>query len=490
MDPALLGDGPASRTVVLLTGLLLLAPAFSGCLGAIDDSVADGRLSLGSSDGDVADDEGRLRVFVQSIDAGSYASASSSVADPVAAPAAGSNASLAAADGHVDLTSQDPVEVADGGVGPGTVDAVAFTLTDVHGTYDGSSFEVGDLDLRIEVVTGVPVETGSTTTVIVGVDLAATGSPETGFEPGVRLLGARQDGEALDVGEAAGPPGEPPVARAEIFNGTGVKVYESNFEAAGGETEAVAKHEEITFTARPSTDPDGSVEAFRWSFSDGASAQGKTVTHAYGTGGIHEATLTVTDDRGVEDSITFQLPVRYLVGEDGEDLFTGNASGSFAAGGDDLVTGPAQEETRASHTFEIPDIERSPASSDDGSGDDGTDEDASGPSDDGSWDLPVHGGGHGAGDVDDPDSARRLAAVTVDLTWTGDQDAYTLQVSRDGDTLAQGSGDTGNITLELSQVDGWYTDGGNYTVQVQYDQGVDGSYDVEVTGTYIPIPTE
>lgn len=488
MDANPLDVVPGARSSAMLAGLLLLAPALSGCLGVLDEG--GDALDL-SSDGP-SGDEGRLRVFVQGVDAGSYGSASSSVADAVAvaAPADGSNVSLEAVDGHVELASQDPVRVAAGDVEPGTYGSLAFTLTDVHGTYDGDSYEIADLDLRVEADADVPLEAGSTTTVIVGVDLAATGSPGTGFDPGIRVLGARLDGEALDVGEA-GPTGEPPVARAEIFNGTGVKIYESDFEAPGGETEAVAKHEEITFTARPSEDPDGTVTARSWSFSDGATDRGKTVTHAFATGGIHEATLTVADDQGNEDSVTFQIPVRYLVAEDGEDLYQGDASGSFTAGGDALVTGPAQEETRSSHTFEIPEIERSSSDSSDGSGDDGADRNASGLAGDGTrWSVPVHGGGHGAGGVDDPDNARRLAAATFQLDWSGEGDAYTLQVQRDGEVLAQDSGDAGNVTLDLQQIDGWYMDGGNYTVEVRYDQGIDGSYELEVTGTYIPIPTE
>jgi hypothetical protein len=480
------------RRITLVVALALLGPALSGCLGSIDNTVDDSNLELGSNGSDDGQ-ETVLRVFVQRMDAGDYGSASTTVAEPAAQPAKGAEVTLDAPEGHVDLASQDPVPVGTAKVDPGQYDSVAFTLTDVHGTHDGSEYEIPDLGLRVDVDAGVPVDEGSTTTVIVGADLSAAGDPATGFDPAFPLLGARQDGTPVDLsGNGTGSTGEPPVARAEVFNGTGVKIYESNFEAPGGETEAVNKRETVTWTARPSDDPDGSVASYEWSFSDGASATGTTVKHAFETGGIHSATLQVTDDRGNTDTLDLEIPVRYLVSEDGEDLFDGNASGSFAAGGDELAPGEAQENTREEHTFEVPSIKRTSSSESDGSGESGNDTDASGP-DDGTYpgtSIPIHGGGHGAGDVEDPDSVRRLAAATFDLTWSGQEDAYTLQVSRDGEVLAEKSGDTGNLSIELNQLDGHYLDGGNYTAQVQYDQGVEGSYELDVTGTYIPIPTK
>lgn len=478
------GRGPG-RVAVLATAILLLGPALSGCLGAIDDSVGDDDLDL-TGDGADAGSTGDLRVFVQAVDVGDYDSAETTVADVEAAPAVGENVSLEAPDGHVDLASQDPVLVGSGDVALGEYGSVAFTLTDIHGTYDGEDYEISELDRRVHAGAGVPVEEGSTTTLILGIDLAAADDPSTGFDPTFTTLGARLDGEAIDLPEEnTGPAGEPPVARAEVFNGTGVKIYESDFEAPGGEAEAVAKHETITWTARPSEDPDGTVTSYEWSFSDGASASGKTVNHAFHTGGIHAATLTVTDDRGNEDTLTVEVPVRYLVSEDGEDLFDGNASGSFTAGGDDVAPGAAQEETRREHTFEIAEIEHTSSNASDGSGsDDETDEDTRAPD----TSIPVHGGGHGAGDVEDPEKARRLAATTFNLTWENPDYVYTLEVSREGETLAEETGDNGSVEVELQQIDGWYMDGGNYTTEVQYDQGAGGEYEVDVTGTYIPVP--
>jgi PKD repeat protein len=53
-----------------------------------------------------------------------------------------------------------------------------------------------------------------------------------------------------------------------------------------------------TFWGDRSTDPDGTVAGYRWSFGDGATATGSVTTHRYATPGTYTVTLTVTDDRG------------------------------------------------------------------------------------------------------------------------------------------------------------------------------------------------
>ncbi|WP_167133598.1 PKD domain-containing protein, partial [Arthrobacter sedimenti] len=47
-----------------------------------------------------------------------------------------------------------------------------------------------------------------------------------------------------------------------------------------------------------STDPDGTIARWNWSFGDGTTAEGARVQHAYTTSGSYEVSLTVTDNRG------------------------------------------------------------------------------------------------------------------------------------------------------------------------------------------------
>ncbi len=54
--------------------------------------------------------------------------------------------------------------------------------------------------------------------------------------------------------------------------------------------------ETVRFDAAGSSDPDGRIAQYDWSFGDGTSAQGETVTHQYSSEGNFTVTLTVLDD--------------------------------------------------------------------------------------------------------------------------------------------------------------------------------------------------
>ena len=57
-----------------------------------------------------------------------------------------------------------------------------------------------------------------------------------------------------------------------------------------------------TFDAAPSTDADGDALTYAWSFGDGATATGRTVTHAYAASGSYAVTLTVGDGKLSDDA--------------------------------------------------------------------------------------------------------------------------------------------------------------------------------------------
>lgn len=57
-----------------------------------------------------------------------------------------------------------------------------------------------------------------------------------------------------------------------------------------------------TFDATASSDADGTIQSYAWTFGDGASATGATAAHTYGDDGDYTVSLTVTDDDGGTDT--------------------------------------------------------------------------------------------------------------------------------------------------------------------------------------------
>lgn len=58
-----------------------------------------------------------------------------------------------------------------------------------------------------------------------------------------------------------------------------------------------------------SSDADGTIRAYQWTFGDGQSASGATATHTYDAAGSYDVTLTVTDNGGASDSSTVRVTV-------------------------------------------------------------------------------------------------------------------------------------------------------------------------------------
>lgn len=59
---------------------------------------------------------------------------------------------------------------------------------------------------------------------------------------------------------------------------------------------------EVRFDATLSADADGTIARYDWPFGDGREASGPEMTHVYGSPGLYEAVLVVTDDRGASAS--------------------------------------------------------------------------------------------------------------------------------------------------------------------------------------------
>ena len=73
-----------------------------------------------------------------------------------------------------------------------------------------------------------------------------------------------------------------------------------------------ATGEAVTFDGTPSSDIDGAIVSYAWSFSDGSPTQEgptATVSHTFATPGTHHVTLTVTDDKGLTNTSGLDIVV-------------------------------------------------------------------------------------------------------------------------------------------------------------------------------------
>lgn len=61
---------------------------------------------------------------------------------------------------------------------------------------------------------------------------------------------------------------------------------------------------EITFDGRSSHDPDGKIKSYGWDFGDGSHAGGALVVHKFLSAGTFSTKLTVTDNKGIENSLS------------------------------------------------------------------------------------------------------------------------------------------------------------------------------------------
>jgi PKD repeat protein len=101
---------------------------------------------------------------------------------------------------------------------------------------------------------------------------------------------------------------------------------------------ASTQHLVATLDATASTDVDGTIASYAWTFGDGESGTGANVTHTYTAAGTYPVTLTVTDDGGLSRSATANVtvtapppnvPPTAVVGSSVTDLdvaFTGSGS--------------------------------------------------------------------------------------------------------------------------------------------------------------------
>lgn len=180
----------------------------------------------------------------------------------------------------------------------------------VNLTFEVTEDELTKVDLVIDV--GASLEGGSFDPVITRAEITVGGETDTVDD--VSVLSAEQAGE-IGAG-TSGPSTSPPVARIDVFGPDGAKVYETDFEAKGGDfvnskASAFGANQSIRFsgTASEAVETGATLEQYTWDFGDGTTSTGPNVEHAYQQFGAFEATLTVTDSEGATDDMTVRLVV-------------------------------------------------------------------------------------------------------------------------------------------------------------------------------------
>ncbi|TXH47694.1 MAG: PKD domain-containing protein, partial [Burkholderiaceae bacterium] len=89
----------------------------------------------------------------------------------------------------------------------------------------------------------------------------------------------------------------------------------------------------VSFDGSGSTDKDGSIASYAWTFGDGGTATGAKASRTYAAAGTYSVVLTVTDDKGAKTSLTKSVTVSSTppVNQPPVAAFTSTASGLAVA---------------------------------------------------------------------------------------------------------------------------------------------------------------
>jgi cellulose 1,4-beta-cellobiosidase len=82
----------------------------------------------------------------------------------------------------------------------------------------------------------------------------------------------------------------------------------------------------VNFDASSSSGPDGSILTYEWSFGDGGTGAGETISHTYRQPGVYTAQLTAIDANGNMDSTSCEITVTAAVGTPPSAGFTATPS--------------------------------------------------------------------------------------------------------------------------------------------------------------------
>ncbi len=93
----------------------------------------------------------------------------------------------------------------------------------------------------------------------------------------------------------------------------------------------------VSFNAGASTDIEGTITSYSWSFGDGAAGSGAQTTHTFTAGGTYIVSLIVTDDSGGTDDTTATITVTEIptIAEEASASFTSDTTALLSVVGAD-----------------------------------------------------------------------------------------------------------------------------------------------------------
>jgi YD repeat-containing protein len=97
-----------------------------------------------------------------------------------------------------------------------------------------------------------------------------------------------------------------------LIAGTSFGDYSPSWNASGNQPPVASSGgpysgvvaQNVPFSGGGSFDPDGTINSYSWSFGDGGTGSGVSLTHTYAAAGTYPVTLTVTDNLGAQTSAT------------------------------------------------------------------------------------------------------------------------------------------------------------------------------------------
>jgi hypothetical protein len=173
---------------------------------------------------------------------------------------------------------------------------VDSVTTDIHGYYSFGIFDAGNYSIAFTLPSGYlfsPKDRGTDDTKDSDVDPQTGRTSLSPFDP---LQYNTSWDAGMYVPAKPDTPGVPTPQEESNHHPTADGTVGEPYKAFIGE--------ELHFNGSRSYDRDGKIVLWHWSFGDGTSANGTTVTHIYTTEGTYQVSLTVTDNDGATDTYT------------------------------------------------------------------------------------------------------------------------------------------------------------------------------------------